>query len=203
MMRNSRPTGTSTFATSTFAARAGTIAGTLALALTAACGGNTQNAASDSATTGATAMSGSTTATTGTASGTMAGDSMAMSGGMAGTAGSLGDASTTAQLDSVATAARGGLTNLAPATAASLIQSLEGKLRGANDPALTEIATDLEQLRTTLTGGTVTGATVAPILERLGSKTSNVASRGGAAQSTLQTIGAELSKAATQLRGGR
>ncbi|MGZ8413085.1 MAG: hypothetical protein ACXW05_10150, partial [Gemmatirosa sp.] len=69
--------------------------------------------------------------------GAMASDSagmMAPGTATAGTPGSLSDASTVAQLDSVATAARSGLTSLAPAIAVPLIQSLEDKLDASNNP---------------------------------------------------------------------
>jgi hypothetical protein len=168
---------------------------TCAVALfAAACGGN--DAGENTIATDTTA--------TGTATGTVAGDSAGMMapGTAAGTTASLSDPSTTAQLDSVATAARAGLTSLAPAVAVPLIQSIEDKLDNSNDPALTDIAKDLEKLREELADDTVDGPDVASILERLGPKVTNVASRGGAAQSTLSAIGSELTKAATQLRGG-
>ena len=121
----------------------------------------------------------------------------------AGTTASLSDPSTGAQLDSVATAAKGGLTSLAPSVAVPLIQSIEDKLDNSNDPALTDIAKDLEKLREELSDDTISGADVASILERLGPKVTTVAANAGPAQSTLQAIGSELSRAATQLRGGR
>ncbi|MGZ8378217.1 MAG: hypothetical protein ACXW61_16885 [Gemmatirosa sp.] len=169
--------------------------GTLACAtvlLVAACGGGSDTAATDSA--------------TGMTTGAMASDSagmMAPGTATAGTPGSLSDASTVAQLDSVATAARSGLTSLAPAIAVPLIQSLEDKLDASNNPALTDIAKDLEKLREELNdAGGVNGGDVASILERLGPKVTSVASQGGAASGTLTAIGNELTRAATQLRGG-
>ncbi|MDF1505915.1 hypothetical protein [Roseisolibacter sp. H3M3-2] len=164
----------------------------VATVLAVACGGNKDVATTD-------------TAVTGTATGTVAGDSAGMMapGTGAGTTASLSDANTGAQLDSVATAARGGLTSLAPAVAIPLIQSIEDKLDNSNDPALTDIAKDLEKLREELNDDTPDGPDIANILERLGPKVTNVASKGGAASGTLTAIGSELSKAATALKGGK
>lgn len=161
----------------------------------AACGGERPAAGTDS-----TAM-----APAPAAGAPMAGDSAGMMAPGTGTttSASLGDPSTGAQLDSVATAARGGLTALAPSVAVPLIRSLEDKLDASNDPALTDIAKDLEKLREELADDTVDGGDVGEILERLGPKVTNVAAKGGAAQGTLQAIGSELTKAATQLRGSR
>jgi hypothetical protein len=159
--------------------------------LVAACGGG-----NDTAATTDTGMAAGT--------GTIAGDSAGVMapGTAAGTTASLSDPSTSAQLDSVATAARSGLTSLAPAVAVPLIQSIEDKLDNSNDPALTDIAKDLEKLREELNdAGGVNGGDVANILERLGPKVTNAASKGGAASGTLTAIGSELSKAATALRG--
>lgn len=120
---------------------------------------------------------------------------MAPGTGTATSTASLADASTAPQLDSVATAAKGGLTSLAPAVAVPLIQSLEDKLDNSNDPALTDIAKDLEKLREELQDDTVDGRDVGEILRRLGPKVTTVASKGGAASGTLTAIGSELTKA--------
>ena len=168
-----------------------------------ACGGGDRNAA-DSAAMAAGA--------TGAAAGTVApapapGDSAGViapgTGAVSSTA-SLSDASTTAELDSVATAAKSGLTKLAPAVAVPLIRSLENKLDNSNDPELTDIAKDLEKLREELddASGSVNGGDVANILERLGPKVTKVAPKAGAASSTLQAIGTELTNAAKSLRAG-
>jgi hypothetical protein len=177
-----------------------TCAAAAVLAL-AACGGGDRNAA-DTAAMGMGA-SGAAAGTVAPAPGDSAG-AMAPGTGAATTA-SLSDASTTSQLDSVATAARSGLTSLAPAVAVPLIRSLEDKLDNSNDPALTDIAKDLEKLREELddASGNVNGGDVAEILARLGPKVTNVASKAGPAQSTVSAIGSELTKAATQLRGKR
>ena len=167
----------------------------LALAALAACGGG--ETASTTTTTDTGMGAGATTS----AAGATTGDSGMMAPGTAaGTGASLADASTTAQLDSVATAARTGLTSLAPSVAVPLIQSLEDKLDNSNDPALTDIAKDLEKLREELGAGTVDGGDVSEILERLGPKVTNVAANAGAASGTLRTIGEQLSAAAKTLK---
>lgn len=162
-----------------------------AVALLAACGGSddaregTDTAVMGGAVTGDTAAAGAGT----------------MAPGMATTTGaSLADASTSAQLDSVSTAAKGGLTKLAPAVAIPLIQSLEDKLDNSNDPALTDIAKDLEKLREELDDDTIDGKEVGNILERLGPKVTAVADKGGAASGTLRGIGTELTSAARMLK---
>lgn len=174
------------------AVRRASLAGAAVLLL-AACGGARDTAADSAAGT-----------TTGTMPGAVAGDTGVMAPGTgAGSTASLNDANTTAQLDSVATAARSGLTSLAPAVAVPLIQSLEDKLDNSNDPALTDIAKDLEKLREELQDDTPDGPDIANILERLGPKVTAAASKAGAASSTVSAIGAELTKAATQLKGGK
>jgi hypothetical protein len=114
----------------------------------------------------------------------------------------LADPSTAAQLDSVSTAAKSGLTSLPATVAVPLIRSLEDKLDNSNDPALTDIAKDLEKLREELDDddGKVDGKDVGEILRRLGPKVTAAASKGGAASSTLTAIGAELTKAGGRLR---
>ena len=165
-----------------------------------ACGGGDRNAADSAAVaSGATgAAAGTVTPAPGDSAGVMA------PGTAAGTTASLSDPSTTAELDSVATAAKSGLTKLSPAVAVPLIRSLEDKLDNSNDPELTDIAKDLEKLREELddASGKVNGGDVAEILERLGPKVTNVAPKAGAASSTVQAIGAELTKAAKSLRAG-
>ena len=147
------------------------------------------------ATTDTAAMTTPSAAVTGDSAGMMA------PGTAAGTTSSLSDPSTGAQLDSIATAAKGGLTSLPAAVAVPLIQSLEDKLDNSNDPALTDIAKDLEKLREELSDDTVDGGDVSEILARLGPKVTNVAGKGGAASGTLQAIGSELTKAARALKG--
>jgi hypothetical protein len=172
----------------------------LALA-TLACGGNRD--ASATADSAGTAMAAGADTAAGRMSAGVNGDTGMMAPGTAGgTNNSLADASTSAQLDSVATAARSGLTSLSPAVAVPLIRSLEDKLDNSNDPALTDIAKDLEKLREELDGGQVDGGDVASILERLGPKVTNAAGKAGAASGTVRTIGEQLTRAAKQLRGG-
>lgn len=110
---------------------------------------------------------------------------------------SLADASTTAQLDSVNTAAKAGLTSLAPAAAVPLIRALEDKLDNSNNPDLTDIAKDLEKLREELDNknGKVDAHDVGEIFRRLGPKVTKVAGKGGAASATLTSIGSEITKA--------
>lgn len=170
----------------------------LAAALLVACGGERTEGTDTSA---AIAAAGDSMAGAAAAAVTPDSAGMMAPGTAAGTTASLADPSTGAQLDSIATAARGGLTSLAPAVAVPLIRSLEDKLDNSNDPALTDIAKDLEKLREELDDDTVDGGDVAEILERLGPKVTGAAGKGGAASGTLQAIGSELTKAATQLRG--
>lgn len=132
-------------------------------------------------------------------------DSMGtMSPGMSGTttgtaAGTLADPSTAAQIDSVATAASGGLTAIPASLAVSLIRSLEQKLDATEDPALDDIADELEKLREELDGD-INGGDVASILERLGPKVQAVAPRAGAAQGQLTAIANALTAAVPTLR---
>lgn len=152
-----------------------------ALALLAACGGRDETAArtGDTLTLRVDSAGGSTAA------------------------GSLADASTTAQLDSIATAANGGgLTSLAPAVAVPLIRSLEEKLDATEDAALDDIADELEKLREELDGSKIEPPEIANILERLGPKVQQVAARGGAAQGSLESIARALTAAVPTLRGG-
>lgn len=155
-------------------------------ALVSACGGG-DNAAADSL-----ARADSMAATTPAMTDSMPG----------GAVGSLADPSTTAQIDSIATAASGGLTSIAPAIAVPLIRSLEQKLDATEDPALDDIADELEKLREELEGGDINGGDIASILERLGPKVQAVAPRAGAAQSQLTAIANALTSAVPTLRGG-
>lgn len=165
-----------------------------ALALVTACGGNRDETAGTTTSTGTVAGDSMASAAP------MTGDSATMAPGTAaGTNASLADANTSAQLDSVNTAARSGLTSLSPAVAIPLIRSLEDKLDNSNDPALTDIAKDLEKLREELDDDTVDGKDVGEILGRLGPKVTNVAGNAGAASGTLRSIGEQLTAAARQL----
>jgi hypothetical protein len=170
-------------------------AGAAGLALLVACGGGDDRAADTPIVTTSTTAGGDTTQTAVTdASGTLV---------VAPTNASLADPNTTAQLDSVAAAAQSGLTQLSPMVAIPLVQSFETKLRNANDPALTAIAEDLEDLRDELDDAQVNGREVGDVLERLGPKVTAVAARGGAVGATLRTLGTQLSSAGRQLKGGR
>ena len=160
-----------------------------AVLLVAACGGDRKGADS------AAAVASDTTAASVTPAPADSGAGMMAPGTGAGTTASLADASTVPQLDSVNTAAKAGLTSLAPAVAIPLIRSLEDKLDNSNDPALTDIAKDLEKLREELADDTVDAHDVGEIFRRLGPKVTAAASKGGAAQATLTSIGSEITKA--------
>lgn len=158
----------------------------VSFALASACGGS-DDAATDSL-AGRTDSMGATTGTTGTAAATGAG--------------SLADPGTVAQIDSIATAASGGLTAIPVAVAVPLIRSLEQKLDASEDEALDDIADELEKLREELDGD-INGGEVANILERLGPKVAAVAPRAGAAGAQLTAIANALTAAVPTLRGGR
>ena len=118
----------------------------------------------------------------------------------AGSAAALADPSTVAQLDSVNTAAKAGLTKLPVAVAVPLIRSFEDKLSGSTDGDLKEIGGELGELREELGKSPVNGAEVGESLAELGPKVTKAASKGGAAQGTLSAIGAELTKAGAALQ---
>lgn len=118
------------------------------------------------------------------------------------TGGTLADANTAAQIDSLAAAASNGITSLSPAVAVPLIRSLEEKLDASEDAALDDIADELEKLREELDGSKIEPPEIANILERLGPKVQQVAARGGAAQGSLETIARALTAAVPTLRGG-
>lgn len=177
---------------STIRLHAASLLPALAFATLAACGG------------GADGTDTATADTAGLAPAPMASDTGMMAPGTgAGSSAMLSDANTGAQIDSVVTAGRSGLTSLAPAVAVPLIRSLEDKLDNSNDPALTDIAKDLEKLREELEDDTPDGPDIASILERLGPKVTNAAGNAGAMAGTLRELGQQLTQAATQLRGTR
>jgi|GEM_PF-5239778 hypothetical protein len=135
------------------------------------------------------------------ASTTAGGDTAA--GGAAGAgAGSLSDPSTVAQLDSVNTAAKSGLTKLPVAVAVPLVQSFENKLKASSDADLKSIGDDLGELREELGKSPVNGKEIGDELAEIGPKVTRAASKGGAAGATLTAIGAELTKAGRSLKGG-
>ena len=111
---------------------------------------------------------------------------------------SLADPSTVTDLDQTVSAAEGGLTKLAPAAAIAIIQRFEDKLDNSNDPALTDIAKDLEKLREELKDDTVDGGDTGDILKRLGEKVTKVAAKPGS-PAQLNRLGAALSSAGKQL----
>jgi hypothetical protein len=105
---------------------------------------------------------------------------------------SLADPSTVTDLDQTVSAAEGGLTKLAPAAAITVIRRFEDKLDNSNDPALTDIAKDLEKLREELDDDTIDGKETGDILKRLGEKVTKVAAKPGA-PAQLTRLGAALS----------
>ena len=134
------------------------------------------------------------------ASTTAGGDTAAGAAGAG--AGSLSDPSTVAQLDSVNTAAKAGLTKLPVAVAVPLVQSFENKLKASNDADLKSIGDDLGELREELGKSPVNGKEIGDELSEIGPKVTRAASKGGAARATLTAIGSELTKAGRSLKGG-
>ena len=134
------------------------------------------------------------------ASTTAGGDTAAGAAGAG--AGSLSDPSTVAQLDSVNTAAKAGLTKLPVAVAVPLVQSFENKLKASNDADLKSIGDDLGELREELGKSPVDGKEIGDELSEIGPKVTRAASKGGAARATLTAIGSELTKAGRSLKGG-
>lgn len=117
--------------------------------------------------------------------------------------GTTGDTALVAQLDSVDTAAKAGLTNLPATAAVALIERIEAQLRGERRPALRSIARDLSALRTELGAERVDGRRVGVILRRIGPKVTTVArTQSGPVRGTLQSIGQELTTAGQQLVSG-
>ena len=154
---------------------------------------------------GTTGTSGSTGGTGGTSQDT------SMHGGQHGTSrqGAMGrsgaaDSGLVAQLDSVNTAAKAGLTNLPAAAAVSLIQGIETRLRGTRNAGLRSIAADLASLRSELGQSTINGRRVGTILSRVGPKVTRVAgTQSGALRTTLRSVGSELTSAGRSLSAGR
>ncbi len=130
-------------------------------------------------------------------------DTTASTRAMRGGRGGRIDSSLVAQLDTVNSAAKAGLTNLPPAAAAALVGSIQSKLAGSRSPALRSIAADLSALQTELSAGTVNGPRIGAILGRIGPKVSRVAGmQSGPVATTLNEIGSELTAASRQLAGG-
>jgi hypothetical protein len=123
--------------------------------------------------------------------------------GMSGTMGA-GAMDATGDLDATIAAAEGGLTSLAPGAAVSNIEMWQGRLRAANNPALSTIADDLEELKTELGRSPINGTAVGSILSRVGERTTAAASGADPAVSQRITrLGTLLSQAGTQLGGSR
>lgn len=128
----------------------------------------------------------------------------ATTGGAMSQRGTAADTGLVAQLDSVNTAAKAGLTKLPASVAVPLIQSIETKLQASGRPALRSIARDLTALRTELGAATVSGPRVGAILRRVGPKvTTAAATQSGMVRTTLREIGRELTAAGRQLAAAR
>lgn len=110
------------------------------------------------------------------------------------------DTTLVAQLDSVNTAAKAGLTNLPVSVAGPLLESLQTKLAATSNASLRSIAVDLGALRRELGMSTVNGPRIGALLRRIGPKVTRVAAgQHGAVQTTLREIGSELTSAGSQL----
>jgi hypothetical protein len=120
--------------------------------------------------------------------------------GPASTAAPAGDGM--AELDATIAAAEGGLTTLAPSAAVSNIEGWQTRLRAANNPALTGIADDLEQLKGELQKGTVDGQAIGRLLTEVGEKTTSAAAAAqpGAGEK-VSRLGTLLTQAGRQLSG--
>lgn len=99
-------------------------------------------------------------------------------------------------------AAEAGLTNLPAATALDVIGQWQTTLRGANQPALTEIADDLQMLQQQLQATPTNGAEIGQTLARMGGRTTAAASQAeGATADQLRRLGELLTQAGNQLSG--
>lgn len=108
----------------------------------------------------------------------------------------------TALLQTTIEAAEGGLTSLPAATALDVIGQWQTTLRGANQPALTEIANDLQALEQQLQASPINGNEIGQILTRMGQRTTAVAPQAeGATVERLQRLGELLTQAGNQLSG--
>lgn len=100
-------------------------------------------------------------------------------------------------LDATLGALQGGLTAVSPAAAVSNIEGWQQKLSGLG---LTDVASDLGELKSLLTSGNLDGKQIGAVLTRLGEKTSASASGAPAAEtSKLQQLGSVLSAAGKSL----
>ncbi len=102
----------------------------------------------------------------------------------------------TADLNSTISALQGGLTSLPPEAALANIESWQEQLKGAAP----EVASALGELKTALSSGNASGQSIAQVLKKLGTQTSDAGkSAGGDAGSQLQQLGQMLTQAASSL----
>jgi hypothetical protein len=106
------------------------------------------------------------------------------------------------QLDATVGAAQQGLTSLAPATAVALINGFQSFLSGSDNPALTDIANDLNTLKGELSKPQVDGKAVGPILNQLGRKTITVAPSAGMLSERVASLGQLLIQNGNRLSSG-
>lgn len=119
----------------------------------------------------------------------------------AGQQGPAGDQQAT--VEGTIQALQGGVTNLAPATAAQNIQSWQTQLENASDPALSEIASNLEELNGLIQERPIDGQAVGQLLSELGEQTTSAASNAQGQMATqLEQLGSTLSQAGQSLTSG-
>ena len=103
-----------------------------------------------------------------------------------------------AQLDQLVTTLRGGLGSLDPAAAVGIVDRFRTALAGSPDPAVASIATELEAVRSVLTGDHP-GSQIAETLTTLAGKVTALADQGGPAADRLRELGQQLSQGAGQI----
>ena len=97
----------------------------------------------------------------------------------------------TPEVDDTISALQGGITSLSPAAAVGNIDMWHEKLSGLG---LSDIASDLGELKTALTSGNLDGKQIGAIMSRVGQKTMDSASQAPAADMPkLQQLGSMLS----------
>lgn len=110
-----------------------------------------------------------------------------------------------ASLDSTIALAESGLATVTPSAAVPLIQAWQQRLDEADNPALTSISEDLEQLKGELQASTIDGSAVGDILTRLGEKTTAAAESAAdsSAAPQLGQLGTLLTEAGAQFAGAQ